>query len=606
MEIGAGRFPHSSAIYLSPSFCPKQELQAALTDLKTQGQDLTDPILAASLQFIWGLDAHANNQMNQAKAQYTKSLQLLAKHKLPNSHPSYQLRIERLSCVLFYSGVWWRRYAVLHRADYIQACSQARECYRRCIELLQKQHRPDLAAKFIVALGEVLCRLKQWQELSTVSETAVKLQKTYFDPIRLAYSYGFLAEVALINQDWNLAKQYAETALDVNHQKPLETAQAQHRHQELSWAQNHYQSLYLLLLAEAQWHLDLPQAAIENLEQAKDYCKPGYDPLLYIRILETLRQYYFQQGEYLKAFRTKQQQRSIGQQYRLQAFVGAGRLRPERQIVTPALTSKQTSGANENKDFSEISVAQEISASGREEDLINLMTRIRGKQHKLTILHGQSGVGKSSMINAGLVPALLQSPIEARNVVPIVLRNYSDWRQEFKNCLNSSLKTQNIQTVSPKSKQAFEPQNLLKQLESNEHKRLQTVIIFDQFEEFFFNCSKPKERQEFFKFLKQCLDLAYVKVILALREDYLHYLLACDDFEIDAINNDILGRQNRYALGNLSVVNTKLLLQRLTRRSQFNMENELIERLTEDLAQEFGEVRPIELQVVGMQLQEED
>ncbi|MEM1241600.1 MAG: hypothetical protein AAGI45_17320 [Cyanobacteria bacterium P01_H01_bin.26] len=251
-------------------------------------------------------------------------------------------------------------------------------------------------------------------------------------------------------------------------------------------------------------------------------------------------------------------------------------------------------------------MAQEISASGRKQDLDNLIDRIRNKQYKLTILHGQSGVGKSSMVNAGLVPALQRAPIEARNVIPVVSRNYSDWCQELGSCLAAALEDQNIPIDSFKSRQAFEPQYLIEQLEQNEHRFLQTVLIFDQFEEFFFNCSSPGQQKAFFDFLRQCLDLAYVKVILALREDYLHYLLACDNFQIEAINNDILGRQNRYPLGNLSVENTKLLIQRLTQRSQFKIEGALIDRLTDDLAKEFGEVRPIELQVVGMQLQEKN
>ncbi|MEM1256768.1 MAG: hypothetical protein AAGI69_30420, partial [Cyanobacteria bacterium P01_H01_bin.21] len=317
---------------------------------------------------------------------------------------------------------------------------------------------------------------------------------------------------------------------------------------------------------------------------------------------------YFDQKEYLKAFQTKQQQRSIGQQYRLQAFVGAGRLRPERQIVTPALSPNDLSEKNDRDSIAENSnnVAQEISASGRKQDLDNLMDRIRNKQYKLTILHGQSGVGKSSMVNAGLVPALQRAPIEARNVIPVVSRNYSDWCQELGSCLAAALENRNIPIDSFKSRQAFEPQYLIEQLEQNEHRFLQTVLIFDQFEEFFFNCSSPEKQKAFFDFLRQCLDLAYVKVILALREDYLHYLLTCDNFQIEAINNDILGRQNRYPLGNLSVENTKLLIQRLTQQSQFKVEDALVDRLTGDLAKEFGEVRPIELQVVGMQLQEKN
>ncbi|MFN7525427.1 MAG: hypothetical protein ACK5RD_20265, partial [Aphanizomenon sp.] len=64
-------------------------------------------------------------------------------------------------------------------------------------------------------------------------------------------------------------------------------------------------------------------------------------------------------------------------------------------------------------------IAREISASGREQDVKRLRTRIAGTQHKLTVIHGQSGVGKSSILQGGLIPALQQEPIGERDAVPI-------------------------------------------------------------------------------------------------------------------------------------------------------------------------------------------
>ncbi|NET10088.1 MAG: hypothetical protein F6K16_36395, partial [Symploca sp. SIO2B6] len=50
----------------------------------------------------------------------------------------------------------------------------------------------------------------------------------------------------------------------------------------------------------------------------------------------------------------------------------------------------------------------------------------------------------------------------------------------------------------------------------------------------------------------------------------------------------------------------KAVIEGLTNQSQFSLEKNLVDALVDDLGQELGEVRPIELQVVGNQLQTED
>ncbi|MCL6750058.1 hypothetical protein KBT16_03330 [Nostoc sp. CCCryo 231-06] len=72
-------------------------------------------------------------------------------------------------------------------------------------------------------------------------------------------------------------------------------------------------------------------------------------------------------------------------------------------------------------------IAQEIAASGRGQDVKRLRERIGGTEHKLTVIHGQSGVGKSSILQGGLIPALQQQAIGERDALPILLRVYTDW-----------------------------------------------------------------------------------------------------------------------------------------------------------------------------------
>ncbi|MGF1676820.1 MAG: ATP-binding protein, partial [Rivularia sp. (in: cyanobacteria)] len=128
-----------------------------------------------------------------------------------------------------------------------------------------------------------------------------------------------------------------------------------------------------------------------------------------------------------------------------------------------------------------------------------------------------------------------------------------------------------------------------------------------QFEEFFFVYNSPVQRRQFFEFMGECLNILSVKVILSLREDYLHYLLECNRLSnMKIINNDILSKHILYKLDNFASSDAKSLIERLTQHSNFHLEPGLIEQLVQDLSVKYGEVRPIELQVVGAQLQTEN
>jgi hypothetical protein len=73
--------------------------------------------------------------------------------------------------------------------------------------------------------------------------------------------------------------------------------------------------------------------------------------------------------------------------------------------------------------------------------------------------------------------------------------------------------------------------------------------------------------------------LPFVKVIFSLREDYLHYLLEVEEFNLDVINNNILDKKIRYSLGNFSLEDARSVIQNLTERAHFYLESALIDKL---------------------------
>ncbi|MGB7442466.1 MAG: hypothetical protein WA919_15485 [Coleofasciculaceae cyanobacterium] len=543
------------------------ELEAACKALQNQGQELESEF-KAGLEFCRGLGKFTNNQIDEALEYYQKSLELCKQ-----SNQLYQQGILLLNIAL----------SLYKKAENNRASSQvfwqkSKNYFYQCLKIFAQTGHLELVAKYTSILGEVLRHLKAWKQLKVLVKKSYKLHYNYGKLNQVAQDYSFLAEVALAESDWIRANKIAQLALQTLAKIP----EAQHQEQ----------SLYLFLLARSQQHLQQPEEVINNLEKALEKSNPQHNPQLHIDILGNLSFLYFQQGKYLKAFEIKQEKRSIEYQYGFQAFAGASQLQPTQQLTSPTLAQTAQQAI----------VSQEIAASGREEFVKRLIARISSNHHKLTVIHGQSGVGKSSIVQAGLVPALKHQPIGERDALTVVLRVYNDWVRSLVKCLAESFEEARTK-ILPATTHSTEV--IIKQLRKNADYNLLTVIIFDQFEEFFFVYKEPAKRRQFYEFLGACLNIPFVKVILSLREDYLHYLLECNRLNhLDAINHNILDKDILFYLGNFSRSEATLVIENLTTRSQFYLEPDLIDELVKDLAVEFDSVRPIELQVVGAQIQE--
>ncbi|MDJ0796280.1 MAG: tetratricopeptide repeat protein [Calothrix sp. MO_167.B12] len=625
LDVGAGRFLHNTTLNLGIGSPQRIELESARLELQYRGVTL-QPELEAGLEFVLGRDT---GNLEQSWQHYERSLVLLQQAEEESrcregerereedkgdkedkgtrrQGEKTPLLIEKQGCLLYSMGLWWRTRAVLHRMEQQPASKQARDYFRQCISVFEQANRSDLVANFINALGSVLQKLQEWDELEPIAHQALELHQAYPHEFRLARAYSLLAAVDLAKSATTEAKKKAQQALNIldNAVSAAENSSSAQIIADLDWEQSYHRGWYLFTLGEAQLALGETEAAINTLETAKDQTKHQYDPELYISILSKLHKCDFEQGEYLKAFEIKQQQRSLEQQYGFHAFIGAGRLQPKQQVSNPALPLVKQQGT----------IAAEIAAAGREQDIKRLSKRMGDAFYKLTIIHGQSGVGKSSILQAGLIPELQHKTIDARDFVTVLQQVYTNWVKELGNCLKDAMSDLNtriyggrVKTNFPLLESDLGEESILKQLQANSDNRLFTILIFDQFEEFFFVYKDPQQRLPFYRFLRKCLDVAHVRVILSLREDYLYYLLECNQrlIDFDVINNNILDKNILYYIGNFSPEDTKLLISNLTETTQLDLKPELIDALVEDLAGDLGEVRPIELQVVGTQLQTE-
>ncbi|MEM8639112.1 MAG: hypothetical protein AAGG51_09895 [Cyanobacteria bacterium P01_G01_bin.54] len=585
-------FLDATALGLQPDSPQGLEWQAACQALAERALTLAPP-LQASLALVQGLIA--DNTTAVARDHYQRSL-AIAQTLPPSVEQGYSQ---------FYLGLWWGNRAARQLPQRETALVQAVEQLRGAIATFEQLERPDLVAQFITYLAAALHRQAAWDDLAQLIPQALAVLAAHPDPLRQARIQGFQAEVALARQERATAKGLANQALE-QMKTGLAALGTDHSPSDVTlvdWVTTYHQGWYLYTLGRAEQQLGNLAAAQKTLEQAKATAQAPYDPDLYLGILNTLRELYFNQGDYLRAFDLKLERRTIESQFGYSAFIGAGRLQAKQRITNPSLPTVAQSTV----------VAQEIAASGRQQDVNRLLIRMGRDDHKLTVVYGQSGVGKSSMLQAGFIPALTPQAIKARTVAIVLQQVYANWEAVFGNCLLEALHRHALQHDLPASLPAHSPpatpavtEHLQQIRQVVEEQNSLVVLVFDQFEEFFFEYKDTAQRKPFYDFLKQCLDIGFVKVVLSLREDYLNYLLECNRLEnLAAINNNILDKNILFYVGNFTPEDGRSVIKQLTAETAFQLEPDLIEVLVKDLSEDFGEVRPIELQVVGAQLQAE-
>ncbi len=467
---------------------------------------------------------------------------------------------------------------------------QARQYFQDAADLLESGF-PAAAARSLLMLCAGFRRESRWEEMESAARRCLDVSNSCDNADDCARARLCLAEAALGRAGFDLkddddgsavpqtplffsadttakdqenalqtAREYAEAAAAGSHPKVLDPKVRDPK--VVNQAR--------LLLARIHETCGDAAAAVDLLETIREKGDPDDAPRVFIRSLEMLRELHFRAGDYGRAFAVKRERLSLEQQYGFRPFIGAVPLKPRRAA------GQNPSGPDPS---------EEIAVSGRADDVKNLLEKISGTRDKLIVLHGRSGVGKSSILDAASVPQMERMIVQSRRVTPVLIRSYTDWQGALGKRLD------------PPAANAAE---ILERLREYDARQLYPVLIFDQFEEFFFAHAAKREAGPFYTFLKNCLDITYLKIVLSLREDYLHYLLNIPGMQ--AVGNDILSKNVRYRLGNFTPESAATVMQRLTQQADMPLQADLIDQVVADLTVE-GEVRPIELQIVGSQLQ---
>ncbi|MDM8558317.1 hypothetical protein [Candidatus Parabeggiatoa sp. HSG14] len=182
-------------------------------------------------------------------------------------------------------------------------------------------------------------------------------------------------------------------------------------------------------------------------------------------------------------------------------------------------------------------------------------------RYKTLIINGASGSGKSSLVNAGLIPRLAEN-----GYTYISFREYSDPLQQLRDYLSQQyLATNEVPplekgTDAPNKKglgEISQNASLLQLLQLIKEKQdSHLVVIFDQFERFLVNVL-PEKRHSFIEALKHCMDsnlsTQEMNFVFVLRQDFFGQMLA----EMETVIPTFLNESARLNLQSLSKIEAR-------------------------------------------------
>lgn len=251
---------------------------------------------------------------------------------------------------------------------------------------------------------------------------------------------------------------------------------------------------------------------------------------------------------------------------------------------------------------------------GRHREARELLSRIIA--HSAVLLYSQSGAGKTSLINAKLIPLLEEKGFEVLKPGRVRgLRPPDISRDAIRNIyVFNAIRSWDDNNTDPTLLAEFSLTDFLKQRKRRTNKNEETspyIAIFDQFEELFtFYPERWQNRQDFFDQIGEALDEdRFMRVVFAMREDY----IACLDPYLSALPEKL---RTRYRLERLAADQALRAVTGPLENTQYSFAENVAEALVRDLlkvpvetpagvvkaASEF--VEPVQLQVVCQTLWE--
>jgi hypothetical protein len=199
----------------------------------------------------------------------------------------------------------------------------------------------------------------------------------------------------------------------------------------------------------------------------------------------------------------------------------------------------------------------ESTFAGRDRDIKEIVARIM--VDRTVVLYGRSGLGKTSLVLAGLFPELRR-----RDLLPVYCRVLQNPRTDVEESLYEALGLAG-------------PRHLLETLRERK-----VVLVLDQFEEFFVRFDKsPDARQAMVDLLKELLEdsKSSLRVLISLREDYLARLDELKEQVPEFFLTD-------YRLGQLTAFGARQAITRPLIQKGIHYEPKLVSQILEIISSE--------------------
>jgi len=218
------------------------------------------------------------------------------------------------------------------------------------------------------------------------------------------------------------------------------------------------------------------------------------------------------------------------------------------------------------------------SFAGRDQEIRDIVARIC--QERGFVLYGRSGLGKTSVLLAGVFPGLRE-----RGFKPVYIRLLQspvvDFRDAVFTAFGSSVPVQATENANttPVDDSVTLKDEIIASLQTHSDKS-PVVLVFDQFEEFFIRFRETKaERENFIRCISELSadDSLDLRIVFSLREDYLANL---DDMRVALPGLS----SNEYRLLPLTAYGTRQAIVQPLINSHIQFDNRLVSRLVDELA----------------------
>ena len=230
---------------------------------------------------------------------------------------------------------------------------------------------------------------------------------------------------------------------------------------------------------------------------------------------------------------------------------------------------------------------------GRAEDTADLLRDIIENKYRLIRLDGDSGAGKSSLIHAGVKPALEK----LNHDVVVIDKGYED---VFKT---------SIKQISAKLALKYDDTDSLSFSDfllkvSSDQINSQTVIVYDQFEKMFLEHFDADLRNDFFRELAQFvkLDLSNVIFLFVMRADYTgHFTGYIHKNDLNWMKENI----GEPFLHRLSAKQAEQAIKEPLALHDCYFEDGVVEEIIDKLSEDDGRIYPPHLQIICDRLYQE-